>query len=801
MTKNHILIKSVALGVLLMLSPFAKAADGVNRSQVEYFNKLYKTQSPKCFIPEATKARIIAGLEDKCLIRTTSNNESYISGIKPACTEASVKASADLEVNALCVNTAQQAEQATIAKQAAAAQQQQNAAKSGNGGSSSGAGVDPQALGQMFNAMATTATTKGKDGKTIYENGKEAVKDGWKKVTGQSKEENAKTTNSTTTNTEKPAASTSSVVDGAPSSTTQKYPTQDGGYVSAEIKDDGTATLTKYGSDGKAQPNNTTSISTENLENQVKSMGGDVNKPMNGNEVPGLKKAVSEAPKDVKPAAEKAADGSAATGSDAALAERKAKAEAEDQALDTEIQAMKTQLEAAKKLAPNEANEKCNANEATRDPYTGQTKNPALEKECNIGEPQQAIICLETNLQELEAAKIKLKEQKESCSSSSGQAEKLCSMVRSEKAQQVQQVMSLGATVLSKVTAASEACGTTSSISKIAQGGMLAAQGACTAMKFRCDMSCASAKKTIELMKTKAELIQKCKLTLQAIASSGSQAQQAATRLSAKLEQELTPEKSVPSAITQCKNHKLDMATMGLAALGFLSAFQDAEKCKEQLASGGGGGNGSSTSGMAGPQMTTAEYCSQPQNAASITCKCTANPNAEGCTGSLMNSGVALGKINANGGLSGFASAKQNGLSSLNSTGKSSGDASSEPPPGAGLSEAAREALGINSAAGAGGAGITGNFGSGSENSKAAAKDEKEKPKFGFFSSLGAMLSGGKSANQAAKAAIRNYEQDQAIKRKVASDQLRAEITTASGKSNFDKISNRYRESASSFEK
>lgn len=790
MTKNHILIKSVALGVLLMLSPFAKAADGVNRSQVEYFNKLYKSQSPKCFIPEATKARIIAGLEDKCLIRTTTNSESYISGIKPACTEASIKASADSEVNALCVNTAQQAEQATIAKQAAAAQQQQNAAKSANGGSASGGsggGVDAQALAPLVQAMGSWKSNK-KDGSSDKKSDTS---------TTASTGGGAKGTNDSKGATSTPGSDTSITVAGNTLGKTPEIPKAsytydgpDGTKVIATQNDKGDYVVNQLDKDNKPIVGKETTVPPSELHDTLKSEKYGVDSSTAKLSQPETVKALENSPKEIQAAGKGAADGKLEQKPDAILEKRHAASKQEDEALSKQLDAIQAKINAATGKVGPEATTTC-------------TETMGQNPECTAGTPQFVMNCVQQSLNELRADQEELKKDKISCSDTSAQAERLCSMLRSEKAQQVQQVMSVGATVLSKVTAASEACGTTSNLNKIAQGGMLAAQAACSGMKYRCDFSCKSAEKSLTKMKTKIEAsIQKCGASrLTTAPTAGPAIDVAFNEYKAMLEKQLTPESAVPASVAQCEKHKLDMATMGLAALGFLSAAQDAQKCKEQLASGGGGGNGSSTSGMAGPQMTTAEYCSQPQNAASITCKCTANPNAEGCTGSLMNSGVALGKINANGGLSGFASAKQNGLSSLNSTGKSSGDASSEPPPGAGLSEAAREALGINSAAGAGGAGITGNFGSGSENSKAAAKDEKEKPKFGFFSSLGAMLSGGKSANQAAKAAIRNYEQDQAIKRKVASDQLRAEITTASGKSNFDKISNRYRESASSFEK
>ena len=785
MTKNHILIQSVALGVLLMLSPFAKAADGVNRSQVEYFNKLYKSQSPKCFVPEATKARIIAGLEDKCLIRTTMNNESYISGVKSACTEASVKTAVDSEVNALCMNTAKQAEQTTLSNQAAALQQQKDRAAR----VADAQARDQQenaAFGQMAgavgNLMFAKQNNKKQDGSSDKksDSNSSGSNSGSSGNSGSNSKEASSTPNTTTT----AAAKTSEIPKAS-----YTYDGPDGTKVVATQNDKGDYVINQLDKDNKVIAGKETTVPPEKLHDTLKSNG--VDSSTSKLSQPETLKAIKESPEPIKSTAEKGAgDGKLEQKPDEILEKRHAASKAEDGALSGKLEAIQTKINALTGKIGPEATTSC-------------TETMGQNPECTAGTPQFVMNCVQQSLNELKADQEELKKDKISCSDTSAQAERLCSMVRSEKAQQVQQIMSVGATVLSKVTAASEACGTTSNLNKIAQGGMMAAQAACSAMKYRCDFSCGSAEKSLKKISAKIEAsIQKCGASrLTTAPSTGPAVDAAFNEYKAMIDQQLDKGSAVPTSVAQCENHKLDMATMGLAALGFLSAAQDAQKCKEQLSSGGGGGNGTSTSGLAGPQMTTAEYCSQPQNAASITCKCTANPNAEGCTGSLMNSGVALGKINPNGGLSGFASAKQNGLGSLNSTGKASGGSSSEPPPGAGLSEAAREALGLTGAAAGGGAGASGNFGSGSESAKAAAKEEKEKPKFGFFSSLGAMLSGGKSANQAAKAAIRNYEQDQAIKRKVASDQLRAEITTASGKSNFDKISNRYRESASSFEK
>lgn len=796
MTKNHILIKSVVLVVVLTMSPFAKA--GVDRVLVTYFDTLYKNQSPKCSLSESTKSQIISEVEaEKCLIRSTSEGQSYISGVQAPCTEASVKAKVDSRVNGLCANTAQQAEKDALAKyaanQQAAAKKQQQGGSAGGGG-----GLDQQALGDASNLLMTYAQMRKdkKAEKAEKEKSAQSNNSGSNSNSNSGSNNNNSNSDSSNNSTAPTASKTSGDSSGGGSAKTPELPKAsytydgpDGTKVVAVQDDNGGYTVTQLDEKGKPMANTAVSTPAGELQNTVSDkFGAD---PKTGKlSQPETVKALENSPKEIKAAGAGAADGKTDTGTDPVLEKRHAASKQEDAALTEKLTAIQTKITTANGEIAPKSTMTCNES-------MGQIP------ECTAGTPQFVINCVQQTLNELKTEQEELKKDKIACSDSSAQAEKLCSMVRSEKAQQVQQVMSVGATILSKMTAASEACGTTSNLNKIAQGGMLAAQAGCSVMKFRCDASCASAEKTLTKMKTKIETaIQKCGASrLTTAQDAGPKVDMAFKEYATMLEQQLSPKSAVPAAIVQCKEHKLDMATMGLAALGFLSAAQDAQKCKEQLNSGTSGGTGTSTSGLAGPTMTTAEYCAQPQNAASITCKCTANPNAEGCVGSLMGSGVSLGKINTNGGASGFASAKQNGLGSLESSGKKSSGDSSEPPPGAGLSEAAREALGMNSGPAGGSPGVNGNFGSGTENSKTASKEDKEKPKYGFFSSLGSMLSGGKSANTAAKAAIRNYEQDQAIKRKVASEQLRAEITTASGKSNFDKISNRYRESASSFEK
>lgn len=741
------LLQSIMFAAVFILSMSAKAAP-VDRALVTYFNTLYKTKSPNCTVDEPTKTRILAELEPRCLVRTTVNGEPFISGVKSACSEASVKSSVDAQVNSLCSNKAYEHDKAN---QSSAAKK---AAQSGQGG-----------VGGIANQVAAAYKTyeqiikAGGKAEGIYNKGSEQVDKAKDYLSKNSKDLPATANN----NTHPAPAGASQVTD--PNVTT-----------------------TSLNSNVPAEGDTTSAGAGEVASNsEITKAQSEANKD------------IASLPKESREAAKEVASPDVQTGTDPELEQRHKLSKAEDQELTTLIEALKKQITTANQQIGTEATTNCSENATTASQQNGyQTENPKMKSECDASAPQTVINCIDQQVQQLEKDRAELQKDKEACSNHSAQADKACSMVRSDKAQKVQKFMVIGTAILSNVTAASESCRTTSTISKIAQAGVLTAQGFCGGLKLRCDLSCNSAKKTLETMKTKVQAMKACQPSTQvpnSAPTAASQLENSIAELEKKLNEELTPEKSVPTAIAQCQKHKLDIATMGMAAAGFLSAFKDAEKCKEQLSVAG-----TSTAGAANSLMSTADYCSIPSNASTITCKCTENPNAEGCLGSIATSGVAFKKTNNGSGASAFASAKQNGLGALDPLAATSGT----PAAGVGLSAAAREALGLNGNSGGDGTSGSGSsgrsrYGSASDkNSEVAGAKKDDKGKFGFFSSLSSMLSGGGKKSDSSKAANRNYEQDQAIKRKLASEKVRAEITTASGKSNFDKIKSCYQSNMSS---
>lgn len=488
---------------------------------------------------------------------------------------------------------------------------------------------------------------------------------------------------------------------------------------------------------------------------------------------------------------EKAVDAKAPVEPDANAKARMNKANAEGKTFEQELTQLETLLTSAQAQAAKEATASCNS----------EYVEPVLQAECmSQARIQTAINCVNAATAQIKAAHAKLTPERASCTSSAAQADQLCSLVRSPKAQLVQQVMSAGAAALSAVTAATESCDKTSKLAKVAQGGMLLAQMGCTAVKVRCDLSCQSATVSMQALRKASAAIQKCQINLlQATKFSGPQITQAAGQLSARIEKELTTGATVPDAVKQCDGHSADILTMATQVTGFATASADAIKCKEQLAAGGAAGK--NTSAFAGPKMTTAEYCSNPSNATSSVCKCTANPNADGCIGSVAKQGLQVGRLNSGSGASSFAGGSYgNGVSGLNASQTNKSDISKDGSSGSGLSAAAREALGLNN----GGAATSENAAGGSNgvSSNAASAEsaksvEETKKRFGFFSSLGNLMGGGsggrRGAETTASKLFKEKELQEAMKRKIASDEARAQISPASGMSNFEKISKKYK--------
>lgn len=404
------------------------------------------------------------------------------------------------------------------------------------------------------------------------------------------------------------------------------------------------------------------------------------------------------------------------------------------------------------------------------------------------------------------------------CTGNASTADNLCQLTRSPKAILVQQLMTVGTTLISKMSSASQTCGSTADLSKIAQMGMTAAGLACSGMKMMCETSCGKASTTLKEIQGYSAKMKACGISLVAqgqaeIASSmGANPKgtydvtqgQASQASSAKLDGVLAKETGAVTTVTaQCNKYAADIVQMVTQVAGLALAAQQAKECKEKLTAGTGTGTGSGT-------VTMDEMCKDPTQAQTLVCKCKADATAAGCPGAVVKT-----------------TTKDNGSLVIKGNGSGSQLAGIDAfRQGSGLSSAAKSALGLdsNSAASTAGSALNSNFGdtgiaaatsgaatdargslsaSGSDDKNKSDSAKDKKFGFGSFGSLGSAIGGffGGSGSKKSGAATNfgTEKQIAAAKRQIANEQLRSEISTASGRSNWDKVRTRYVESNSSF--
>ena len=390
----------------------------------------------------------------------------------------------------------------------------------------------------------------------------------------------------------------------------------------------------------------------------------------------------------------------------------------------------------------------------------------------------------------------------------------VCNEMKNGKAMAVTQLMTAGASLISNVTSASETCSSLADITKVAGLGMAGVGLMCSDNMKICQSDCAMAGKILKQIQADLSGVRQAMgkdgILLDKQCAYGNCEPVLALNAAVPVV-EATAAAATKEEGTTISSTVLSCAGLGLQVLNFASqvsdlmkSSSDADKCKKALTAGGGSGNGSAVS-----NITTAEMCSNAANSSLQVCKCLKDEKAEGCPGAIANktgnsSGAAGLVLKNNGGASqmaGFGTKSGSGSGSGGNFNGGNGSGSS------GLSDAARNALGLNnSASGGGAAGDTagaiaaGSGGSGSAADKAAGlKDDKEKKSlfngFGLFSGgsgIGSLFGGGSKNNKGSSNFQASEQQIANAKRQIASAQLRNEISTASGKSNWDKIRARY---------
>lgn len=410
--------------------------------------------------------------------------------------------------------------------------------------------------------------------------------------------------------------------------------------------------------------------------------------------------------------------------------------------------------------------------------------------------------------------------EKKSCTTFAEKTEFLCVEGTSPGIKATKLLIDAAGPVLAVMNSVQKTCSSTSKVTGLASAALTAAKGVCVAAKMMCDSKCAkamadiqktmtSAQKDIEsaLDKDGKDSIEMCQINAFKKGDPETQkayfaACQAATqkkhaeglaagkKILSALQEEIPPQTpgTSSSLALKCDQKLRDIALLAANIAGLLAAKKGADECDKKTAA----------AGEAGTKVTALQYCEMPANTNTQFCKCQANQQQEGCAGGLLNlaneskdntTDVAGVNLKTGSGLSSFAGGKSAALSPNNALdgmsagslsengtstlGASDGDSSSGGTPGA------TEGSGVSS-------------GSAADSVKADPAEDKKKWGFGAFaSSLGGMFGGGNNSKNSGNGNL-NAKQQDAIKRKIASDKLSGEITSASGKSNWEKVHQTY---------
>lgn len=424
---------------------------------------------------------------------------------------------------------------------------------------------------------------------------------------------------------------------------------------------------------------------------------------------------------------------------------------------------------------------------------------------------------------------------KKTCNTTAETASFLCIESTNPGAKAAKKVMETAGPVLAVVSSAQKTCSSTAKVTRLVNLGLTIAKGVCVASKLACDGACALA--ISNLGKVQASIATqvgsaidtdyttndtKCQSDASSQCASATvgyaacyaakygscagrnsarkaQAVSYSQQLQGYLKSENAPATpgTSPAIAKGCQAHIKDIALLGVQVAGTLAAQQNAKACEEKLAS----------SGSAGATVTTQKYCEKPENTNTQLCICQKNSTATGCPGALAASASTTdsaaaekgANIKSSGGNSAFASFGAAGAKpSIGTNGLKKNSA-------LGFSASGVSATGsaTGSSSDAGGVGVSGGSGGGvsatasssgdSESKKEA--DAKKKWSFGSFgeSAVGALGGGsiGSAASKNGKPGSLSRD-EAAIKRQLASEKYATEVSTASGKSNWEKVRHMY---------
>lgn len=422
---------------------------------------------------------------------------------------------------------------------------------------------------------------------------------------------------------------------------------------------------------------------------------------------------------------------------------------------------------------------------------------------------------------------------KPSCITLTEKTEFLCMEGSSPGAVAAKSLVSAAGPILAAVNSAQKACSNTSKITGLAGTLLTAAKGICMASQGVCTMTCGAA--LTKWNGSITALVTKIQTQAQADASlaetdcfeKGEQAGEAAAAASmgtgympafqavygpckadvakkaaavkAALTEIQTASKveAVPAGggtaaglAAKCKLKIVDALMMAANVASLMMAKKNADECDKKL----------STAGTAGAGATVTQYCETPANANTQFCTCQKNPSQEGCPGFTASTAATEQQkaeqqglnLKGVGGKASFAGSGSNsslkptsGLGDVPTSDGNGGSPVSLTGAGPGSTGGAGEVIGGNApSAGLGKVG-------GSGGDAAAIEREKKKWDFGSFAASVGGFFGGSKGGSRGNGNLSKSQKD-AIERKIASDKLSGEISSASGKSNWEKIRQAY---------
>lgn len=397
--------------------------------------------------------------------------------------------------------------------------------------------------------------------------------------------------------------------------------------------------------------------------------------------------------------------------------------------------------------------------------------------------------------------------QKKACTAAAEKATFLCVEGTSPGVKAAKGLMDAAGPIISVISSAQKTCSSTSNITNLAGLGLTAAKGVCVAAKLFCDQACG--KSTVDINKMDKSLETELTAAIQKDISAANAycagivepascyadikaKETTVSTVFPQIKTVLSKEATVapgtaPKVAATCGALAKDVALLAVQSAGAFMAQKNAKSCSDKLAS----------SGAAGATVSTQQYCDMAENVNSELCVCKANPMATGCAGAIVASSNSEGQVGFNiksaSGQSAFAggfggNTKPSATGSVNL-----GDLKNNSAAGLGSGSAGAESTiaATGGAAGSSGSSL-GNLPAAVDT--AATKEDKKKWNFNSFGGLGGGGSGSASGAgyKAKSGATLGVKDTAAIQRQIAAEKFSAEVSKASGKSNWEKVRNMY---------